>query len=764
VVLITTKKGKEGKTKFDFNVFTGFAKADHLKLLNTKQYLSFRREAFANDGLTPSADPNDPGYSPDLMIWDTTRYTDWQKVLMGESAQTTSVQSSISGGSEYTQILFALGYRKENSVSLGDLGYQKFSFNLAANHRSKDERFSVDINLRGVKDKNNQLAYSYNFDARQLSPNAPTLYDKNGQLNWENSTWLNPLGRGSITYSGNVINFGGNTIIGYEVIPSLQFKTSLGFNYLQSGERTKFPHTANDPAYGYTSAISYVDAASGTNQSWIIEPQLNWRRKIAKGSLTILLGSTLQNQQLERKADKYSGFPSNALLDNLAAASITSNYESVQSLYRYAALFGRLNYNWDGKYILNLSARRDGSSRFGPGKQFANFGAIGAAWIFSNESFVKNNLTFLSFGKLRASYGTTGSDQIGNYQYLDTYTTNTSPSINNQYQGVTWISPTKLFNAEYAWEVTKKREVALELGLLKDRITMEVGYYVNSSSNQLVSYTLPRITGFSGILANLGATVQNTGFEIALSSINFGPERELQWISSFNVTIPRNKLNEFPNLESSTYADRYVVGEPLSIQKVYESTGVNPETGLFTFRDVNGDGKITTPEDNSKIIFVGQNFYGGFNNQWTYKGLSLDIFFQFVKQTGGFGIPLGGLLPGGYNNVPASVLDKKIWRQPGDIAEIQRPTTGNDVEAERALGNINLSDASIVDASFVRLKNVALSYSLPKKWTKNLTCRFYFQGQNLFVITDYEGDDPESLSYASLAPLKMFTMGIHLTL
>ena len=671
------------------------------------------------------------------------------------------MQSSISGGSDLTQFLFSLGYRKENSVYPGNFGYQQGSFHLATDHRSASKKFLINTSVTGSTSKNNQLNQTIVVNTRRLAPNAPSLYDENGALNWENSTWTNPLAQLVQSYDADVTAFTGNTVIGYEIITGLQFKTSLGVNYFQSGEISKFPSTQHDPARGKTSSESLVVVADGTNRSWVIEPQLNWERKIAKGKLTLLAGATLQEQTFERKADGYLNFPSNALLGNVASASSIFSFEFVQSLYRYAALFGRLNYNWEGKYIINLTARRDGSSRFGPGKQFANFGAIGAAWIFSSESFIKNNLPGISFGKLQVSYGSTGSDQIGNYQYLDTYSTNTSSFLSNQYQGVTGLSPTKLFNPDYAWEVNRKFETALEMGLLKDRLSLTFSYFNNRSSNQLVNFTLPQTTGFSGILSNLPATVQNTGMEIELTTVNFqsGP---FQWTTSFNISVPQNKLIEFPNLESSTYANRYVVGEPLAINKVLESTGVNPETGLWTFRDVNGDGVISRPEDAKKVTFVGQHFYGGLNNTFTYKGFTLDALFQFVSQMGYNYWWTTLALPGWRSNLPAFILDKKIWRTPGDNAEIQRLTTENNVEGSKSAVNYKASDAGISDASFIRLKNISLSYQVPKKWTKGLTTRLYFQGQNLLTLTNYEGGDPE-YQFQFLPPLRMFTLGAQFT-
>lgn len=258
-----------------------------------------------------------------------------------------------------------------------------------------------------------------------------------------------------------------------------------------------------------------------------------------------------------------------------------------ETLYKYQAFFGRINFNYQQKYIANLTARRDGSSRFGPGKQFANFGALGFAWLFSNEKFLQNS-RYLSFGKIRGSYGTTGNDQIGDYQFFDTY------SVNGVlYNGISGLSPTRLFNSDFGWETNKKLEAALELGFFKDRIFTSVEWYQNKSSNQLVGIPLPGTTGFSSMQANLDAVVQNRGFEFTVRTVNFN-SGNFNWTTSFNLTVAKNKLLSFPNLASSTYSQQYRVGQPLNIQLLYKFNGVNPQTGIYQFEDLNKDGLLTS--------------------------------------------------------------------------------------------------------------------------------------------------------------------------
>ena len=767
VVLITTKKGKAGKTKIDVNYYSGYANVHQQKLLNTEQYLAMRREAFANDNLIPSSDPGDTngqngkGYAPDLTIWDQNRYTDWQKVFIGKTAITNSFQASVSGGTEQTQFLMSAGYYNEGSVFPGEHKFQKLSSHLSLNHTSENGKFFVNVSISGSRDKHDQPREDFSFTPLWLAPNAPKLYNENGTINWEyhpvtgQATWDNPIAKLEATYEGKVNNLISKMTIGFKIIEGLKIQSSFGYNRLTAEEISFYPSTQYPPGSG---VVSGVNASNGRTNSWILEPQINWDRKIVKGHLSFLVGATYQEQDHKLLAIDYFHFPSNALLRDLSAAANQNTNKYTASIYKYAALYGRINYNWDGKYIVNLTGRSDGSSRFGPGRQYANFGAIGAAWVFSNENFIKNKLPFLSFGKLRGSIGVTGNDQIGNYQFLDTYQ---APENTNSYDGVTALDPTRLYNPVFGWETNKKMEAAVELGLLDDKIMLTLGYYHNRSSNQLVNYTLPATTGFNGIQANLGATVQNTGIEVEMKTDNI-KSNEFGWTTSFNFTVPKNKLISFPNLESSTYSNTYIVGESIYIQKFYEYTGVDPQTGFYTARDYNNDGRISRDGDAKKAMFVGQDFYGGINNTITYKGLALDVFLQVVGQKG-----IAPTFPNGYLNFnfPAEWL-KDVWMMPGDNATTQRSATEitQGIAGEGALSYYNGSDAKVVDASFIRLKTVSISYQFPKNLMKGISqFMVYLRGQNLGVLTNYKGSDPETQSLHRLAPLRTITLGINLT-
>ncbi|RUT71533.1 SusC/RagA family TonB-linked outer membrane protein [Flavobacterium cupreum] len=750
VVLITTKKGKAGKTTVTITASSGIGKVTKmLDLMNTTQYLEMRRQAFVNDGITVY-----PNSAYDINgAWDQNRYTDWQKELIGGTAQINNTQLGIAGGSSSTQYLLSGNYRTETTVFPGNFGYNKGAVHFSMNHVSDDKKFKLTFSGGYTSQKNNQPSTDLTGISRSLAPNAPALYDIDGNLNWENNTFENPL---ASLISKGVIKTNdllANAVLSYEIIPGLEFKTNLGFTDLKNNEVRTMPSTMYNPAYGIGSSESILLTNTTLRQSWIIEPQLRWNRTFTNGKMDILIGATAQQQKNNRLYQMGYGFASNSLINDLSSANSVFTFTSDETVYRYQAFFGRINYNWQKRFIVNLTGRRDGSSRFGPGKQFAVFGAVGAAWLFSNEKFLKENNSILSFGKLRTSYGTTGNDQIGDYQFLNTYTSAGTP-----YQGTIGLNPVRLFNPDFGWEINKKFEAALETGFFQDRVFLTTAWYLNRSSNQLVGIPLPGTTGFSSVNANLDATVENTGIELTLRTLNID-HKNFDWTSNFNISASKNKLISFPGLEASTYANNYVIGSSLNITKVFHYTGLNTQTGIYEFEDVNGDGLITADKDRKTVADLTPQYFGGIQNQFRFKNLQLDFLFQFVKQKNYDYI--ANVPAGAFYNQTAAMTNS--WQQSGDNTPYQQSTTGTNGEAVTSFYNYRSSDAAIVDGSYIRLKNISLSYDLPLKMDKNLKCRLFFQGQNLMTFTSYKGGDPEFKYAGYLPPLKMYTVGVQLT-
>jgi len=360
---------------------------------------------------------------------------------------------------------------------------------------------------------------------------------------------------------------------------------------------------------------------------------------------------------------------------------------------------------------------------------------------------------------------TSGSDQIGDYQFLETWT-----STSNPYQGTSGLYPNRIANPDFSWAVNKKLSVGLDIGFFKDRILLSTDFYYNRSSNQLINYTLPYQTGFTGVVENFPATVQNNGLELVLNTKNIVSD-SFSWSSMFSITVPQNKLIAFPGLATSSYANIYAIGQPLSIIKGLQYEGVNSQTGVMQFKDQNGDGVINT----SDLVPIGNldpKFYGGFQNTLRYKNWALSIFFEFRKELGRNYLASvyasgNGYVPGFFANEPVTILSR--WQKPGDITNIPQFTQSSSsatYASEQTFANY-ANSGEYSDASFIRLKNLSLGYNLPSNWLRKYHIsgsRLYIQGQNLLTITNYLGSDPETQNLNSLPPLKTLTIGFQITL
>ncbi|MAB58510.1 MAG: SusC/RagA family protein [Aequorivita sp.] len=750
VILITTKRKQTGTTKYSVTAKSSLGQiAKKQELLNTEQYLQMREQAFSNDGYTEY-----PPFAYDINgTWDQNRYTDWQEELLGGTAYLREYQASVAGSSKSTSFFLSGGYHNRTTVFPTDDRYQRANGLAKLSHSSPNDGFKITLSTAYAHENNQLPSSDLSYQALILPPNAPQLYNEDGTLNWEDGTFNNPLAslQGDLQSKRNSLLVNGAMEI--KLVNNLTLRTTMGYQDTKLSEYRTSPHTIYPPQYGFDSSFSGIYTNDGTRSSWLVEPQLNYTYSKGNHKLDVLLGYTAQ-QETSRIFSQYAeGFATNSQIMNLAAANYIKVMNDAESVYKYQAIFGRLNYTYNNRYILNLTGRRDGSSRFGPNNRFANFGAVGAAWLFSEETGVKNALPFLSHGKLRGSYGSTGNDQIGDYRYYNSYGSTGIP-----YNGTIGLYPTALYNPNFGWEENRKAELALELGVFDNRITANINYYRNRSSNQLVEIPLPGTTGFAGILGNLDALVENRGWEFELNTLNLN-SGNWKWNTSFNFTLPKNELLEFPNLASSTYANSYVIGQPITIVRVLHFTGVDPETGIYTFEDYNGDGQISAPEDRKAIIDTAPEWYGGLSNTLSYGNLELDIFFQFSKQMAQ-NINRWGTTPGAMVNQPVGVLE--AWTAPGDQTDTQGYTTGASYERIVAAYNLGQSDAAFSDATFLRLKNISLSYNIPNFLHSASNAKVFLQGQNLYTLTEYKGQDPEQ-TQGFIPALRWLGAGITVT-
>jgi len=723
VILITTKKGKKGEMDIEARLYTGASQVpNRLDLLNTDEYLRVREQAFENDGIEPTE-----SNAYDLLIWDPNRYTDWQDLFFGGTSPVTDISINANGGNENTSIRLNGSFHTQGTVYIGDYNYTKVTGGAQIRHSSDNEKLQLDLAVNYGVDTNKLVGYlDLSSRAFRLPPNAPKIFNENGSLNWEDWSTVgldNPLSgfyNNSLTRSNNLIS---NLLVSYQLAKGLRLKSNFGYTNFQSDEVVNRPKRSNNPS-SWESLNNRSNHLFIKRNSWIIEPQLTYSSKVGRGNIDAIIGGTFQQSETSDLALSGEGYVSESLIGNLSAAENIISLSNQNADYRYNALFARFGFNWDRKYYLNLTGRRDGSSRFGPNNRFANFGAIGGAWIISEEAFIEKTLPFLSFAKLRGSYGTTGNDQIGDYGYLDAYQTTIGPG---------GLYPSQLSNPDYSWEIVKKLEAAVEFGFLEDRIHFGLSLYRNRSSNQLVGYSLPAITGFTSVQANLPATVENTGLEIEFSSYNFQSDN-FRWQTSFNLTLPRNKLISYPGIEQSSYANTYRVGEPLNISLLYEYQGINSETGFYNVVDINNDGRIDF-RDREIPWDRGRKYFGGFNNTLSYKNFSLHFLFEFVKQEGLLTLFKAGAL---------EMQRSEVLKALEETSEYQQSSTS--IAASRAYNDVLNSNFPIVDASFLRLKTLNLGYTLPAQLLQTVgiqSGQIFLNGLNLLTFTPYEGMDPE---------------------
>ena len=763
VILITTKKGKVGKTTVDINVNSQFNEvARPIQLLNTQQYLQLRNEAFTLDGLTPGNDPNNYlSYAPDLTIYDQNKYTNWQKTIQGNSTNNTDIHASVSGGAANSTFIVSGGYTRSDYNYPGSFADQRYTLHSAITSTSSNKKFSLTLITDYSYDQNNSAGFGGSSDVT-LPPNSPDQIDGNGNLIWNY--------KGIPIYSNfyatlkqpsnlQTFNLNSSLNLNYEIIKGLTIGTSLGYSRNTGTEHSISPLSALYPSsYNQSSAAFGNTSAQDIN----IEPQINYEKNLGRGVLTALVGGTYEKNTTDMYQVQGYNYSNDNFLNSINGASTTSPYDQ-QALYKYVALFGRLKYIYDQKYILEFSGRRDGSSNFGPGKQFGTFGSVGAGWIFSEVKAFKDALPFISYGKLSGSYGTTGQDASQAYQFQALY--GPYPYGNTTtFQGIKQNIPINLYNPDFQWATKKSINVSADFGFFNNRLLLNATYYRDRQGDQLVAYPLAAQAGFSTVFENQEANVQNKGFEFTLTSTNI-KSKNFTWTSSFNLSFNRNKLLSFPNLASSSYAQQYVIGQPTSVVFGYRYKDVNPTTGLFEYYGANGNvtstpnyGTAATGGDEVVIGNRETKYMGGFGNTFNYKRFSLYVFCQFSSsmQPNALSALYSSNLPGYEDNLPTYVLGK-YWATPGQNATLQRLSSGYGSSYTTSAYDFSSSTGAYTNDTYLRVKTAALSYTLPDSWLKKINIKnanVFINAQNLFTITNYKFGDPEQPGSFTEFPLQ----------
>jgi TonB-dependent starch-binding outer membrane protein SusC len=745
VILITTKKGISKEPRLTVSVSYGIGRSlPTMQLMNTPQYLAMRREAFRNDNTTPTI-----ANAPDLLVWDTTRYFDATKFLLNGTANNLNEHFSFSQGDSLFQFLLNGGYSSQTAVLPSNIYGKRWSLLSDFSYRSKNRKIKTGISAYYSTAENKWLTENAMY-ATLLAPNVPELTDSTGHLTWggKDAFFRNPLSyflKNDYIQTNNTLL---HAYLQYKLFRKLRFETAIGYQLIHVKEKNKMPASAFDPESLPTGTFN---EASNRFTTWMAEPGLHYTDSLWRQiQVQAVLGAFWSAQLNDRWTNSYRGYTNDELL-GIPAAAKSSEYISDKSKYLFLSTFGRVKLNFKNKYFLSLTIRRDGSSRFGPADRYANFGAIGAGWIFWEKN---NDNGANSYAKFRASYGSTGNDQIGDYAYLNTWNT-----ASRAYQGLYGIYPAGLANPYYQWEVTRKLEAGIELRL-NDNFSSTITGYRNRSRNQVINYNLPGQAGFGTVVRNFPATIQNTGIEVdAAFNKKWG---KFSWSSKLTLAVPQNKLIRFDDLENSSYAKNLMIGKPLNIVVVQHFTGVDAKTGLFTIADPNE--RIAGKLD--------PMFFGGIRNSFRYKQVELTTYFEFRQQKAQhFLMDTYRYLFSSQSkedffiNQPAELENR--WRQQGDEAAWQKASTLTTGPIKNALNNWVNSDAQLVNASYLRLKHVQLGYTFPNAFCRKRQLKaasVYVSAENVITITPFKGADPEIQVPFSLPLQRTITFGLQVTL
>ena len=763
VILITTKRGKPGTNVFDLQVAEGISfNTRAWPLLNTPQYLEMRRQAFRNDGIVPTV-----LNAPDLFLWDTTRYVNWQKAAYGGVGKNLHLTSSISGGTAQTTFRVGAGYDRITDITRVAGANQRATVAININNTSANKRFQTAISANYAYSLLNQVSMDRQAN---LPPNAPPPYDSSGKLNfrqWDLAGVQLPFTALLQPYNSRTNAISTNLSLSYLILKDLRAAVSFGYNNNQAYQSRLTPIASQDP-YSLIKPTGINNYGNSRSNNWIIEPQLTYSTFSGRHKFDFLAGATAQSNVTDGLLVTGSGYTSDIFLHSLSLAPVQKTMDNYGE-YKYSGIFGRITYNYANKYILNINGRRDGSSRFGPGDQFGNFGSVGAAWIASDEPFIRQLIpAALSFFKLRGSYGITGSDAVGDYQFLSQW--GNSSGLSN-YDNIVPLLPQLEANPKFHWQVNKKLEAAIQTQWFHGLLSLDVVYYRDRCNNQLVSMPLPQFTGFTSVTANRPANVQNSGLEITMSAIILH-NQDFQWQASFNIGINRNKLLGYPNLDQSADRNTYKVGTSLNNYYALNYGGVDPLTGKFTFTDYNHDGQVTVNEqvfpgtgnDDRYIVIDREPAYtGGLSTSVTYKQLTVSTSFNFVRQKG-INLLFGGSsgatssTAGGLTNISKYVYDHS-WTHPGQTdALFTRESNSPIISIQMTSSNSGWSDAS-----YLRCSNLYISYSLPATVLRRAHIRglaINASTYNLFVISPYKGLDPEVRTYGGLPPARKINAGL----
>ncbi len=787
VVLITTKRGRVGDTKITYSSHYGVTSATRLvDMMDGVQFANLKRESRrrgANEG-----DPNWNGTIPsDNIVFDDPieleslalgRSTNYLDLVLNNGTQTNH-QVSVSGGSEKTNFNTSVGYFNEQGI-IKTMDFERFTGRLNLDHKISDV-FKIGMSFTISHSIQNFGSNAVMGEALSNNP-LGVPYDANGApifLPTNDGIRTNPLSElvdGAYVDERKVTRVFAPVYLNINIAEGLKWTTNFGpdIRYYRQGEFRG--SLTNDNRGGPGDA----EVENIQNFGYTLENILNYNTSIGdKHNIGVTLLQSIQSSREERFKSEVSNLPyEEQQFYNLGTASTKGPITSRLIESSLASFMGRVNYDFEGKYLFQASLRADGSSRLAPGSQWDYFPGVSAGWRVSEEAFMENS-NFISDLKLRLSYG-----EVGN-QAIDPYKTQGALGASDYAFGeeaALGFILRDIPNDALKWEVSKTIDFGFDYGVLNNRISGSLDYFSTKTNDLLLNASLPPTSGYESALLNVGNTATK-GIEFSINGDIIRNPEGLNWNVAFNIAsykeeiIKVNLVDENGN-PADDIGNKWFIGQPLNIFYDYEKIGIyqtneadlaasaeNKVPGEIKLKDQNGDGIIT---DADRIILGTDtpDYYGGITNTFEYKGWDLSFFFYFRQGQlirSRFHDSNNALF-GRYNN-----LDVDYWTPDNPTNAYPRPNENQ----ERPK---NSSTLSYFDGSYVKLRNLQLGYNFPSKLTEKLkisNLRLYLAGQNLWFISDYDTFDPEvseendnggeGVSSSTVPSTKMFSVGLNVT-
>lgn len=795
VILITTKKGKSGDAKFTFDAYTGLQKTwKTLDLLNGEQYYDLMKDELANSGRYKITDYpfKDMYISPDGS------YTNYQDEVF-RVAPMSNYNLAVSGGNEKMSSYVSAGYYTQQGTIIGQQ-FDRLTGRVNLDYQAK-KWLKIGTNTQFSHVKNAKVTNDYSRasvlgNALLRNPNLPVKMD-DGSYSVDVLQSENPVQLAkSITYNSTQKRFISNTYAEIEFVKNLKLKSTFGVDNLSTREERFVPSYIL-----YVSGSAQARSESYEELTWQNENTLNYLTSFGEHNFSFLAGMSFMES---RKTTLSAGGQTagSDIITTIAIASPDIPYHFIGT-WGLKSYFGRINYNFNDRYLIDGSLRVDGSSRFGQNRQYGTFPSVSLAWRVSNESFMKN-ISVISDLKLRASIGATGNqDGLPEYPYLAVYGTG------RNYNAAPGIAINNLQNPDLGWESTTQKNLGVDVSFFDGRISLLTDFYIKTTTDLIFTRNLPWTSGFWSIpRVNLG-DMENRGMELQLTTRNF--VGDFKWSTDFNISFNRNKITYLP--ENGTSGSDYIfqmpggygsegpysiyrVGYPVGSFYGYKYLGVyasdtdvptwpdHPDAAFKDFYekgvrggdarylDVNNDHYYSRDFDRVMIGNALPKHTGGITNNFSYKNIDLSVFINWSYGNDIYNMTKAVLeaMSDDYNQ---STVVLNRWRKQGDITNIPRAFYGSNSVSGAA--NTDCSSRYVEDGSFLRVKNVTIGYNFPDFLANKLkvtSLRVYAMAQNLYTFTNYSGLDPENqnsgggstlgVDYLTQPQPRVFTVGLNL--